>query len=116
MKPEMLGVLVGAWLATSAVGAAETGGEIFSHPATAPVQAAATGSELIVVPTPLGDKALMLTVVDPRQQALSVYHIDLPTGKIMLKSVRKIQWDLLITDFNTENPLPQEIRSRLQQR
>jgi hypothetical protein len=64
----------------------------------------------------MGDKALMLTVVDPKQQAISVYHIELPSGKIVLKSVRKIQWDLQITDFNTENPLPQEIRGKLEPR
>jgi predicted methyltransferase len=71
---------------------------------------------MIVVPTMLGDKAQVLTVVDPRQQVISVYHIDLVTGKISLKSVRKMVWDLQITDFNTENPLPQEIRSKLEQR
>ena len=58
----------------------------------------------------------MLTVVDPRQRVLCVYHIDLATGKIALKSVRNIQWDLQINDLNNENPLPQEIRSLLDQR
>ncbi len=57
----------------------------------------------------------MLTIVDPRQRALSVYHIDLNTGKIALKSVRNIQWDLQVTSFNNEIPLPQEIRSGLDQ-
>ena len=81
-----------------------------------PAPAAAAGSELIVVPTSLGDKGQMLTVVDPRQRVLSVYHIDLATGKIALKSVRNIQWDLQMTYLNNENPLPQEIRSLLEQR
>jgi hypothetical protein len=117
MKRAVLGILVGVWLVVSDVAAAEQGGEIFSQRPVAQTHAAAVGSELIVVPTPLGDnKGLMLTVVDPKQQVMSVYHIDLPTGKIALRSVRKIQWDLQITDFNTENPLPQEIRSRLEQR
>jgi hypothetical protein len=95
---------------------AEQGGEIFSQRPAAPTPKAEASSEMIVVPTSLGDKSLMLTVVDPKQQVISVYHIDLPTGKIALKSVRKIQWDLQIMDFNTENPLPQEIRSKLEQR
>jgi nitrogen fixation protein len=95
---------------------AEQGGEIFSQRPAVPTPKSEASSEMIVVPTSLGDKSLMLTVVDPKQQVISVYHIDLPTGKIALKSVRKIQWDLQITDFNTENPLPQEIRSKLEQR
>jgi hypothetical protein len=118
MKRSMLGVLVGVGLVTAAVAVAEQRGETFPQRATpaAPAPAVAAGSELIVVPTSLGDKGQMLTIVDPRQQVLSVYHIDLLTGKIALKSVRKIQWDLQITDFNNENPLPQEIRLRLEQR
>jgi hypothetical protein len=57
-----------------------------------------------------------LTVVDPRQRALSVYHIDLLTGKITLKSVRNIQWDLQVTDLNNEPPRPLEIQSMLEKR
>ena len=48
----------------------------------------------------------MLTVVDPRQHVLGVYHINMVTGKIALMSVRNIQWDLQINDLNNEKPLP----------
>ncbi len=71
---------------------------------------------MIVVSTAVGEKGLLLTVVDPRRKAIGVYHIETATGKITLKSVRNIQWDLQITDLNNENPLPQEIRSLLEQR
>ena len=118
MKRAILGILVGILSVVATFAVAQQRGEGFVprpvQPPAAP--AAATGSELIVVPAMLGDKAQILTVVDPRQQVMSVYHIDLVTGKIALKSVRKIVWDLQITDFNNENPLPQEIRSRLEQR
>lgn len=77
---------------------------------------AAAGTELIVVPNSVGDKTQMLTVVDPRQRALAVYHVDATSGKISLKSVRNIQWDLQISDLNNENPLPEQIRSLLEQR
>jgi hypothetical protein len=89
-------------------------GEV-SPPRSVTAPAAANGTELIVVPTALGEKGQMLTIVDPRQRALSVYHIDLVTGKIALKSVRNIQWDLQVTSFNNEIPLPLEIRSGLDQ-
>ena len=81
-----------------------------------PTPAAVTGSELIVVPTALGDRVQMLTVVDPRQQVLGVYHIDTATGKITLKSVRNIHWDLQIDHLNTDEPLPQQIRSMWEQK
>jgi hypothetical protein len=75
-----------------------------------------TGSELIVVPTDLGDSVQMLTVVDPRQQVLGVYHINTTTGKITLRSVRNIHWDLQIDHLNTDEPLPQQIRSMWEQK
>ena len=118
MKRTVLGILLIAGLATTVAAVAEPGGGFVSQRAAmaATGAVAASGSELVVVPTSLGENGQMLTVVDPRQQVMAVYHIDLKTGKIALKSVRKIQWDLQITDFNTENPLPQEIQSRLEQR
>jgi len=118
MGRTILGTLLGMGLVMAAVAAAEPRGDIYAQrgtPAnTAP--AAAAGTELIVVSTSLGEKGLMLTVVDPRRRVIGVYHIETATGKIALKSVRDIQWDLQITDLNNENPLPQEIRSLLEQR
>ncbi|MBN1396327.1 MAG: hypothetical protein JW959_14985 [Pirellulales bacterium] len=115
MGRTMLGIIVGLGLVVAA--AAEPRGEY--QPSAVPAlrtPAATAGTELIVVSTPVGDNVLMLTVVDPRRKAMSVYHIETATGKITLKSVRDIQWDLQITDLNNENPLPQEIRSLLEQR
>lgn len=109
MKRAVLGTLLGIGFVTAAVALAE-------QRATSPVTAATASSELIVVPASLGEKGQMLTVVDPRQRVVSVYHIDLATGKIALKSVRNIQWDLQMTYLNNESPLPQEIRSLLEQR
>ena len=118
MKRAILGTLVGMGLVMAAAAVAEPRGEYLAQrgaPATSAPTAVA-GTELIVVPTSLGDKTQMLTVVDSRQRVLSVYHIDTATGKIALKSVRNIQWDLQINDLNNENPLPQQIQSLLQQK
>jgi hypothetical protein len=57
---------------------------------------------------------LILTVVDPRQRAVAVYHVDRSTGEIALKSVRNLTWDLQMVQFNSGNPLPQDIRNGLQ--
>jgi len=121
MKRAVLGSLVCVGLVIAAVGAAGQRGEVFAQRLTPPAPATPTppavaGSELIVVPATLADKAQMLTVVDPRQKVVCVYHIDLATGKIALRSVRKIHWDLQMTYMNNENPLPQEIQSLLEQK
>jgi hypothetical protein len=113
----MLGTLVGVGLVVAAVAVAQQRGDGFAQRGTPPMAApAVAGSELIVVPTALGDKGQMLTVVDPRQRVICVYHIDLANGRIALKSARKIQWDLQINDLNNEKLLPQEVQSMVEQR
>jgi hypothetical protein len=117
MKRAILGTLVGIGLVMAAAAVAEPRGEYLAQRAmqAAPAATALAGSELVVVSASLGEKQ-MLTVVDPRQRVVSVYHIDMATGKISLKSVRNIQWDLQINDLNNENPLPQQIQLLLQQK
>jgi hypothetical protein len=117
MKRAILGTLVGVGLVMAAAAMAEPRGEALQRGAPAmPAPAAAAGTELIVVPTAVADKVQMLTVVDPRQRVVSVYHIDTTTGKISLKSVRNIHWDLQIDHLNTDEPLPQQIRSMWEQK
>jgi hypothetical protein len=119
MKRALLGTLVLVGFVTAAVAVAQQRGELLAQRpvqavSAAPAPAVAAGSELIVVPTSLGDKGQMLTVIDPRQRVLAVYHIELATGKIALKSVRNIQWDLQIEELNNESLTPKEIRSGLE--
>ncbi len=109
----MLGTLLGGFLVAVLVGPWNSPQEAFAErPSTV---YAAAGSELIAVPAETADGQL-LTVIDTRQRVMSVYRIETATGKITLLSVRKIQWDLQLTEFNGEAPLPQEIRSLLEQR
>ena len=65
---------------------------------------------------PAGEKSQLITVLDPRQHVMCVYHVDLATGKIALRSVRNIHWDLQMMYLNNESPLPLEIRSLLEPR
>jgi hypothetical protein len=118
MKRAILGTLLGIGLVMAAAAMAEQRGDVLPQrggPLT-PAPAAVAGTELVVVPTALGDKVQMLTVVDSRQRVLSVYHIDTTTGKIALKSIRNIHWDLQIDHLNTDEPLPQQIRSMWEQK
>lgn len=52
-----------------------------------------------------------VVVVDPGQRVLAVYHVDKTTGEISLRSVRNITWDLQMVEFNSGEPLPQDIRT-----
>jgi hypothetical protein len=116
MKRAILGTLAGVGLVMAAAAMAEPRGEVVPQRGTSAAPAAVAGTELIVAPTMLGDRVQMLTVVDPRQRVMAVYHIDTATGKISLKSVRNIRWDLQIDHLNTDEPLPQQIRSMWEQK
>jgi hypothetical protein len=54
-----------------------------------------------------------LLVLDSRTRALAVYHVDRASGQVVLKSARNLQADLLLDEFNSGEPSPQEIRSLL---
>ena len=54
-----------------------------------------------------------VVLVDPHKQVMGVYHINRQNGEITLKSVRSVQWDMLMEEFNGTSPLPREIRSLL---
>jgi hypothetical protein len=62
-----------------------------------------------VLPAEGGPQAVV--VVDPSQRVLAVYHVDKTTGEIALRSVRNITWDLQMLEFNSGEPLPQDIRN-----
>jgi hypothetical protein len=76
----------------------------------------AAASDLIALSYDGGDGRQQVTVVDPHNRVMAVYHIDRATGGLSLKSVRHLTWDLLIEDFNSANPTPREIRALTQQR
>jgi hypothetical protein len=69
------------------------------------------GAELVALSFDAGEGRQQITIVDPRQRVMAVYHVDRATGALALKSVRNLQFDLLIEDFNSTNPTPREIRA-----
>lgn len=66
--------------------------------------------ETQVLSTLLPTGIQQVVVVEMKQQVMAVYHIEPMTGKIQLKSVRKLQMDLAIEQFNATEPLPSEMR------
>ena len=115
MRKAMLGALAGAGLAMAAVGTLDPQSEVFAQRPASEFQSDA-GRQLIAMPGPTNENGQLFVVVDPQMRSMSVYHVDRSTGKIELKSVRNIHYDLQITNLNTEDPLPQHIRSSLEQR
>ena len=77
---------------------------------------AASSPELLALSHDSADGRQQITLVDTRQKVIAVYHVDRSTGALSLRSVRNLQWDLMIEDFNSNNPTPREIRALKEQR
>jgi hypothetical protein len=105
MRGWLSGVLLGAAAtAVLAVGFAD---------AQAPRQATqdrAMSADLLALSHDGGDGRQQITLVDPRQRVMAVYHVERATGALQLKSVRNVQWDLTIEDYNSGTPAPRDIR------
>ena len=68
---------------------------------------------LIALSSDTAEGHQQVTVIDSKTRVMSVYHVDHKTGMIALKSVRNISADLMMESFNTDSPLPREIRAML---
>ena len=64
--------------------------------------------------TPLDESHLLLLVVDPQLKNAAVYHVDSAQGTLTLKSARNITWDLMVGDFNAQDPKPAALRRMLE--
>ena len=112
MRRAILGAVVGAALAVAVAGLFGHSSEVLAQRITG-YPPTIGGSNLIAVPSPMGDKGQLITVIDTQAHTVAVYGIDQPSGKITLRSVRNISWDLQMMYFNSDNPSPAEIRSQL---
>ena len=82
--------------------------------AATPAVATAPTGHLWLQATPLDDRQQLLLVVDPQLRNAAVYHVDGPTGGLVLKSTRNITWDLIVGDFNAQEPKPAALRKLLE--
>jgi len=107
--------LFGAWLGASLVIAVAAGKGSSEPPFAPPIDSPARsgGNELITNVTATDGAALTVTVIDPKQRVMAVYHVDRGTGEISPKSVRNLTWDLQMIECNSGSPLPQDIRNGL---
>ncbi len=104
-------MVVLGWLAGSCLGVPAVGGV----PTAAPVTASASPG-LVTIASPPQDGLQMFTVVDPATRAMAVYHVDLKSGQTTLMSVRNLQWDLQLEDYNSVAPKAREVRIQVQGR
>ncbi len=73
-----------------------------------PQNRAKSGVTCQILPNPQGHYTAF--VFDAVRGVLAVYMIDSSTGQINLKSVRQVSWDLRLEEFNTNQPLPSDLR------
>jgi len=110
MRQTSLGALIGAGLVllTLAIVGLRTEAVAQSRSGYEP------GGDLITLTSAAAENRQQLTVIDPHLRVMCIYHVDPATGVVSLKSVRNIQWDLMMQEFNGVSPLPREIQAMLQ--
>lgn len=69
-----------------------------------------SGDKLQVFTSMLPTGSQQVIVVDSANRSMAVYHVDPAQGKLALKSVRNLTWDLSMEQFNGQAPLPSELR------
>lgn len=62
----------------------------------------------------LDSKLLRVVVIDPAQRVMGVYDIARDTGEIQPKSIRNINADLRMLEFNSGAPSPADIKNSLE--
>lgn len=76
--------------------------------------AAAGGGQLWVQASAIDERQQLVLVIDPQVRSAAVYHLDNATGTLALKSARNITWDLLVGEFNAQEPKPAALRRLLE--
>lgn len=104
--------ILSAGLACAALAAG--GPFVWAQRVSMPQPSQASSGALWIHTVPLDDRQHMMLVVDPQLRNAAVYHVDGPSGAIILKSTRNITWDLMVGDFNAQEPKPAALRRMLE--
>jgi hypothetical protein len=117
MRSAIWGIVIGCFVVCLVSYTGNYQRQLFAQfPSSVRLETDSASSELIALSSDTQDGQQQITVIDPQSRVMSVYHVDHATGMISLKSVRSIHADLLMDEFNTDSPLPREIRAILKQR
>lgn len=79
-----------------------------------PIADAGAPGHLWISATPLDDQRQLLIVIDPTVKNAAIYHVDGGSGTLSLKSTRDISWDLMVGDFNAQEPKPSALKRMLE--
>lgn len=80
-------------------------------PPLGPPQGSTNG--LIALSSDTAEGTQQVVLVDPTTRVMAVYHVEKGTGRIALKSVRRVEWDLQMDEFNGASPLTREVQAML---
>ncbi len=106
------GLLAGGWPLVLLAAAILLGSrELAAQRAGRPIPESAG---LWISDTAIDEARRLLVVVDPATRHAAVYHLDASSGSLLLKSTRDITWDLMVDDFNAQEPKPAALRRLLQ--
>jgi len=120
MKAAVIGASIAACLVVAVLGGFASSREAWAQRPAPHDRGANAGHEganagLIAFTATVGENGQQITIIDPQQRVMSVYWVD-QEGKLALKSVRKILWDLQMVDFNGVSPQSREVRSLVEPR
>lgn len=69
-----------------------------------------SSERLEVISSMLPSGIQQIVVVDSQARSMAIYHVDPTQGKLTLRSVRNLTWDLSMEQFNGQAPLPSDLR------
>jgi len=112
MRIHGMGFFVGVIVTVVALGLQPGGPDARAQRSAAVPTGEASGS-LIALSAATAERQ-QITVIDPLQRTMCVYHVNATSGEISLRSVRSLQWDLRMEAYNTGSPAPQELGTLFQ--
>lgn len=74
------------------------------------VATATSNADAQMISTMLPNGVQQIVLLDVKANSMAVYHIEPSSGRIELKSVRNVTWDLKLEHFNGQSPLPGELK------
>jgi len=117
MRVVILGLLVSAGLFFAvAVNCSSQDGVLAQRPEPPQMTQGDSSNQLIALSAPPADGIQQVVLIYSNTRSMSVYHIELATGEIALKGVRRFHWDLQMEEYNGQEPLPREIRALIERR
>lgn len=111
MRDTFAGIVLGAGLTAFAFVGWQT--QPVAHGQTTQDVVNRNADNTVVMTVPTGEAGQRVIVFDKNTYTLAVYDVDTLGGRIALRSVRQVQWDMGLEDFNSLPPKPAEVRAMM---